>query len=329
MSHPKVSVVVPTYNVESWLDDCLLSLRAQTYTNLEILVVNDGSTDASPERARHHAELDDRIRVIDQANAGLGGARNTGIDHVSGALLTFVDSDDFVTTDFVEKLVAAQCSTGADVVSCRHAKVSEDALFLSNQAYPRFTDEQFRSLSSYAKILGSYTTSVAWGRLFRTEFIVDSDVRFPPRIPHEDLFFTYKMVRSAAHEEIDDTLYFWRQRDGSLSRSVRKDHLDVPWQLRDDTSEFLGSQQADQHEYVLAARRNLLILNHIWDRAAETGGSLYADFLESIGANRQGVSEDLHLAATQLSSLCGRSASTVVNNWTRRLAKHGISVGKR
>lgn len=329
MSQPTVSLVVPIYNVESWLDDCLLSLRAQTYANLEILIVNDGSTDSGPERARRHAERDGRVRVIDQANAGLGGARNTGIGEVSGAFVIFVDSDDFVTTDFVEKLVAAQISTGADVVSCRYAKVSEDALFLANQSYPRFTDEQFKSLSSYAKLLGSYTPSVAWGRLFRTESIVDSDIRFPPRIPHEDLFFTYKMLRNAAHEEIDDTLYFWRQRDGSLSRSVRKDHLDVPWQLRDDTAKFLSSQRAEQHEYVLAARRNLLIINHIWDRAAETGGSLYADFLEGIEANREGVSEDLHLAATQLSGLCGSSGSAVVNTWKRRFAKHGIPVGKR
>ena len=329
MSQPKVSVVVPIYNVESWLDDCLLSLRAQTYPNLEILVVNDGSTDTSPERARLHAELDDRIRIIDQANAGLGGARNTGIDHVSGPLLIFVDSDDFVTTDFVEKLVAAQRSTGADIVSCRHAKISEDALFLSNQKYPSFADDRFKSLSSYCKILGSYTTAVAWGRLIKTETIVNSDIRFPPRIPHEDLFFTYKIVRDAAYEEIDHTLYFWRQRNGSLSRSVRKDHLDVPWHLRDDTAEFLGSREANQEEYVLAARRNLLILHHIWDRASEAGGSLFSDFLEDLSSHREGVLEDLHLASTHLSDLCGPSGSASLNTWKRRLAKHGISAGKR
>ena len=102
---PLVSVVVPIYNTEKYLRNCLDSIIAQTNQNLEILLVDDGSTDSSGKIADSYAKKDTRIKVIHQKNTGLSSARNTGINHSSGEYLTFVDSDDYIATQMIEKML--------------------------------------------------------------------------------------------------------------------------------------------------------------------------------------------------------------------------------
>lgn len=100
----KITVIVPVYNVENYLRKCLDSIISQTYKNIEIVVVNDGSTDASGEICKEFAEIDHRITYIEQENAGLSAARNTGLENMSGDYVTFVDSDDWIEQDYVETL---------------------------------------------------------------------------------------------------------------------------------------------------------------------------------------------------------------------------------
>lgn len=100
-SMPLVSVIIPVYNVEKYLARCLDSVVAQTYQNLEIILVNDGSTDASGEICRQYGQSDSRIRLFTQENQGLSAARNTGLDHMNGEYIVFVDSDDYISVHFV------------------------------------------------------------------------------------------------------------------------------------------------------------------------------------------------------------------------------------
>lgn len=267
-SQERVSVIVPVYNVERYIDDCLLSLRAQTYHSLTIILVNDGSTDRSADRAYAHARIDGRIKIIEQENQGLGAARNTGLAHADGEFITFVDSDDFVSSSLLETLLAAQHESHSDIVSCRHLRITESASFLSLEqgTDPKLTPR----LSHYEKVLGLFSSSVAWARLFRREILSEPHVNFPDHLPHEDLFFTYKLLRHCSHTVVEDQLYFWRQRVNSLSSCLTKLHLPVPWRLRDDTRDFLNSVGASEWEHALAARRNLMILSQFWTRAVQS-----------------------------------------------------------
>lgn len=117
-SEPRVSVVVPIFNVESWLPQCLDSILAQTYRNLEIILVDDGSPDRSGEICDQYAKKDSRIRVIHQQNRGASAARNRGLEAATGEWISFIDSDDWIETDFYETLLQAAQSYNADVVCC-------------------------------------------------------------------------------------------------------------------------------------------------------------------------------------------------------------------
>ena len=114
MNLPKVSVVIPVYNVEKYLDRCIDSVVNQTYRNIEIILVDDGSPDGCPKKCDEWSEKDSRIKVIHKENQGLGMARNTGIDNATGEYIFFFDSDDFVETTLVEKCLFAIKTTASD-----------------------------------------------------------------------------------------------------------------------------------------------------------------------------------------------------------------------
>lgn len=113
-----ISVIIPVYNAASYLEACLDSVLAQSHTDLEILLINDGSTDESPAICRRYAQADARIRLIEQENGGVSRARNTGLSHAAGDYITFVDSDDRIAPDYVERLYTAACTYGADIACC-------------------------------------------------------------------------------------------------------------------------------------------------------------------------------------------------------------------
>ena len=117
---PKISVIVPVYNVENYLAQCLDSIINQTFMNFECICVNDGSTDNSLSVLHKYAGKDDRIKIIDQENKGLSGARNSALKIVSAQYITFIDADDFISIDYLEKLINVAEKENSDIVYCRH-----------------------------------------------------------------------------------------------------------------------------------------------------------------------------------------------------------------
>ena len=124
MERPLISVIIPVYNVAPYLERCLDSVAAQTWENLEVWLVDDGSTDGSLALCEARAEQDPRFRVLRQANAGVSAARNRGMDHAAGHYLQFVDGDDFLPPDATENLVRTAAATGADLVVGRFWRVA-------------------------------------------------------------------------------------------------------------------------------------------------------------------------------------------------------------
>jgi CDP-glycerol glycerophosphotransferase len=241
----RISVVVPAYNVAAYLEDCLKSLAQQTFGDLEIVVVDDGSTDETAEIAERFAARDPRFRLVQQANGGLGAARNTGARHASGEFVAFVDSDDIVPRHAYELLVNALDETGSDFASGNVHRLTplgtEPARFLAKT----FKRTRLRThITRFPLLLADRT---AWNKLFRRSFWEGHGLRFPVGVYYEDTPVTIPAHYLATSVDVlEQTVYLWRMREGpDLSITQRRTESKT---LRDrvaavdHVSRFLGEQ---------------------------------------------------------------------------------------
>lgn len=227
---PSVSIIVPIYNVERYLSFCLDSLRAQTLTNIEIICVNDGSTDKSLQIARAHATLDERIRIINKDNGGLSSARNAGIDVARGEYILFVDSDDFLERKACEKVTAAFSEYNADVVTfganCVPAITHNP--WLDRVLSPR--DGVFNGFSEQL-LFDESSHPFAWRTALRSGFVKQNDIRFVESLPFgEDQVFHFEIYPLATTTVLlSDKLYDYRtSRKDSLMHTFAMGEQRVP-----------------------------------------------------------------------------------------------------
>jgi CDP-glycerol glycerophosphotransferase len=219
----RISVVVPIYNVEDYLASCLRSVEAQTYGDLEVVMVDDGSTDGSADIAAGFARRDPRFRLVSQENGGLSRARNTGIDAARGELLAFLDSDDVLPADAYERLVGALDETGSDFATGNVHRLdgsdTRQAAFLART----FARTRLRThVMRFRPLLADRT---AWNKLFRRTFWDRHGFRFPEGRIHEDIPVTIPAHFSAASVDvIAEPVYYWRVRHsgGDLSITQRR-----------------------------------------------------------------------------------------------------------
>lgn len=210
---PEISVIVPVYNVEKYVEKCLRSILAQTFTDLEVLVVIDGSTDQSEAVCRRLSQEDARLRVINQENQGQGGARNTGISQAKGEWLMLVDSDDWIEPEALERSLAAGKKHNADMVIFNYQTVDPQGRVLQvfQEPFPKDTP---LSPARHKDVL--FAAPCPWGKLYKTELFRRTGVRYPTRVWYEDLRATPKLI--AASERVvflDYTGSDYFLRDGS------------------------------------------------------------------------------------------------------------------
>lgn len=222
LDNPLVSVIIPIYNVEKYLEECAESVVNQTYSNLEIILSDDGATDSSGAIADRLAATDDRIRVIHEENGGLSVARNRGLDIASGEYVMFVDSDDTVSLDIVERLLGIMIETDTDIVISRHpTNVHGQFIEMKNpEDVNVYSREEIVRLFLERKIPSS-----AWGKLYRRSTI--GDTRFVPRLFNEDAVFSADFlpkVRKAAYTGL--VLYNYRTNDASLTNNFSTKFFD-------------------------------------------------------------------------------------------------------
>ena len=261
---PLISVIVPVYNVENYLDQCMESIVGQTYPHLEILMVDDGSTDNSGALCDQWAERDQRIRVIHQENGGLSAARNTALDAMSGELVIMVDSDDVLHPDAVSILLQAIQAHHADVA------IGSFVVFDGMDAnWPTITSENtVRHYDSQAALKAIYyqdklTNSSCW-RLFKASLF--DDVRYPVGKYYEDLAIVYPLYKKCSLVVgIDDAVYGYRQRNDSILGRFslkRADVLDICEQLeRQVQTEDVELLHAVRSR-LLSAYFNILLLSY-------------------------------------------------------------------
>lgn len=223
-----VSVVIPVYNVAKYLSACLDSIMAQTYKDLDIILVDDGSTDASSEICDKYAALDSRIRVFHKENGGLSDARNFGITKAIGNEITFVDSDDVLNCNMIQVLHSIKHQVNCEMSVCFRRKIDEDGNFIDTKSQPSsltIAKNKEEAMQVYFETKGGGL--VAWGKLYDKK-IFDT-VRYPVGRYNEDVFTTYKLVAQCTAIAItSQQLYYYRVREGSImNRPFEKKHLDM------------------------------------------------------------------------------------------------------
>lgn len=215
MKKPLISVIIPVYNTELYLERCLKTVTENTYKNLEIICVNDGSTDHSLDILKQLAVQDSRIRVIDQPNGGVSAARNHGLDVASGAYIAFIDSDDWVHSEYFEHLQNVAQEHQADLVVCGYAQVDR---YDPHAQKARLAVENSIHVQRGALTTSGNLTASPWGKLFRRSTI--GSLRFPLNINFgEDQIFNIQFFAGKAEPNIrrlEQSMYFYFDRPGSL-----------------------------------------------------------------------------------------------------------------
>lgn len=219
-----ISVIVPVYKVEPYLDRCVQSIVDQTYRNLEIILVDDGSPDHCPQMCDAWAQKDSRIKVIHQENGGLSAARNRGMDAATGELIGFVDSDDWVHPDFFMKLHNAIKQYDAQIASCDFLITEKQSPFFETTNVECVCHTATQALQMLTNNQGY--RAVVWNKLY-SRYIIKGE-SFPVGRYHEDEFFTYQIIDKALRlAYVNAPLYYYFQRPESIMRSVSIRHLDV------------------------------------------------------------------------------------------------------
>lgn len=227
MRQPLISVIIPVYNVENYLDDCLKSVSGQIYDNMEIIVVDDGSTDSSGMICDEWEKKDHRILVIHKENGGLSDARNIGLQAANGNFIAFVDSDDVIHPHMYQKLYEMIKDTGCEISCCR---VKKDSIFenfswnINNELQMRqYSDEE----ALRAIIKNEDISVTVWNKLYTRDVI--KNIYFESEKIHEDEFWSYQVLAKAEKIMMTNQYYYgYRQRDKSImNRQYSVQNLDL------------------------------------------------------------------------------------------------------
>lgn len=213
-----VSVIVPVYNADRYIDDCIKSILAQTYPYFEIICVNDGSTDKSLSLLKKYRQQDSRVRIFNKINSGVSSSRNLGIKKARGNLVSFVDADDILHPQFLECMVSTLQRSQTDVVCCRYS------IFKKKQPYIHKFNTQYsyrcnnHTLISYLLHLTEYH-GMAWGKIYHKKSI--QNILFHEKIQYgeDTLFFLTLLLKSRKFSFVPLNLYLYRESSNSLTRS--------------------------------------------------------------------------------------------------------------
>lgn len=217
MTEALISIIVPIFKVEKELPQCIDSLINQTYKNIEIILVDDGSPDKCPAICDEYAKFDKRIRVIHKTNGGLSDARNTGIDVAVGEYIGFVDSDDYIDSQMFERLYYAAVENNCDISECYSISFNDETVPTAEYNNNVLLLDPLKWLTE--SNLKGFLNCVAWNKLYKKNLF--NDIRYPKGKLNEDEATTYKLIyKSKKIARLSDKLYFYRKRSGSIMLST-------------------------------------------------------------------------------------------------------------
>ena len=226
---PKISVVVPIYKVEKFLERCLISIKEQTFTDFEVLIIDDGSPDKSPEIAEEFCKTDERFTVYHKENGGLSDARNYGIERAKGEYISFIDSDDHVNKNFLREMYELCVKHDADMSYCKYMY----SYFNTGIKLPRPSKaktgvmDRDEALSNLIK--DTMFQSYAWNKLYKTSLFLDNDIRYP-YMYFEDIATTARLLYKSNKLAITSKhLYYYEKRFGSIVGTMNAEKISDYW----------------------------------------------------------------------------------------------------
>lgn len=240
-----ISVIIPVFNVEKYLSKCIDSVISQTYENIEIILVDDGSADSSGEICEFYKEKDKRIQVIHKINGGLSDARNSGLEIARGEYVVFIDSDDYVDANYLMKMYLAISRMQADLVICNYCLVDDKGKSINERVSP-IKNEILTGRDIEYKICeknGDYFV-VAWNKMYKSSLW--KTLRFPVGKINEDEFVIYKILEMS-HKVItikDELYYYVRRGDSIMHQKYNIKRLDV-WDAYLERVEFYFKNRMD------------------------------------------------------------------------------------
>lgn len=222
----KISIIIPVYNAEIYLKQCLDSVICQTFKDFECICINDGSTDNSLSILQEYANKDKRFKLINKKNEGVSVARNTGIQNAAGKYISFVDSDDWITENYIEVLYNKIEKYGCDLIS-------SDAYFYNNQTkktYLKRPQKEFfnciiTSPETKKKLLALGNIWGSWGKMYKKEFLIKNDILFRKCVMEDILFIYEGILASKSIMFIDELLYFYRKNINNSATSNNNERI--------------------------------------------------------------------------------------------------------
>ena len=261
---PLISVIIPVYNVEEYIDRCVNTVMKHTYKNLEIILVDDGSTYSSAQKCDLFKEKDDRIKVIHKTNGGLSDARNKGMDICSGEYVTFIDSDDWINDKYIELLYNSIVKYKSDISISDMIDSDGKYYYKDYNLYgikeKTYTPEQ----ALYVILTQKEFNTSADGKLFKYDLI--NKYRFKYGILYEDFDLIYKIIDNASKISfVDDAKYYYYQRKGSIAHSKMDKKHYIIINISNDIMKFIEKKYPDLAEAALSRYvfSNLLLLSGI------------------------------------------------------------------
>lgn len=254
---PLISVIVPVYKAERYLNECVDSVLSQSHTNLEVILIDDGSPDKCGEICDHYAASDERVRVIHQPNKGVAAARNAGLPLAKGDYLFFVDSDDYLTADCIEKHVAVALKHDADMVCAQNYNVDENGILL-NKKSADYGELIVMDANSAMRFYASKEWG-PWNRLIKKE--IHTNITFPQYAIHEDEAIKFLLLeRCRKVAEMPDVLYMYRQHGNSITATSGADRMDM-FYSRLENYRFLEKHHKDICKFFLQTLCDTALLN--------------------------------------------------------------------
>lgn len=237
-----ISIIIPIYNVESYLEECVQSVIAQTYTEWELILVDDGSTDGSAKIARNWQSRNSRIKYFHKENGGVSSARNYGLDHSQGEYIMFVDSDDICHPQLLEKLIYFVIE-GNDIAGCTIAKSEESGVVQNNIKY---ISENLISLDQiYTCFFNKGILHPPYGKVYRNDIIRKHNIRFVQNLQlGEDVLFNLEYLKHVSHGVfIDNPFYYYRNTPGSLSKKIQKNYTEIQLRIISEKIDFIQTHR--------------------------------------------------------------------------------------
>ncbi len=219
LNNDLISIIVPVFRVEKYLSRCIDSILAQTYTNIEIILVDDGSDDGCPAICDEYAQKDSRIKVIHKENGGQSIARNVGLDEANGEYIGFVDSDDCIHSEMFERLYKMLMTHDADISICGSQTLNEDGVQNEDFSSEVIVYQREEMLKRFFRIDTTQSYLGVWRRLCRRDVL--QNVRFPENVINEDVYFSYRIFLNSNRVcETQDQYYFYNEGNFSITRNM-------------------------------------------------------------------------------------------------------------